>query len=166
MKLIGAVVAAAALLGCGDDVKPAEVDAAPDVDAVPVDGPPRDGGACAGTSTAPPDGTLPTAGVYCAEWERIDGVHDAFARYYDRVEVTLGGAPALRWWSDGSSGQKAYDAAAAAGNCVRSSFSNGFQSSDPYDLCWAADGSASAALTWHNPGLADTTWRVRLSRFE
>lgn len=169
MRRLAALVV---MCGCSDDA-PLELDAR-DVDAVaaddgdvtdrPIDAPPIMPTSCTPTGTRlPPAPQVPPAtGIYCAAWTRVDGVIDAFPRYYDRVEITLTGA---RWWASDSGGQKEYNAAAAVdANCLlQDPFigGGGVSGSDPVRLCWESASVAHGTMAWCNTSL-DAHWDVRL----
>ncbi len=166
------------LVACDGGEMPVAEDAAVDaeVDAQagdddgprPIDGPPVPEPSCMppATPTPQPGAHVPVAGTYCATWTRQDGVIDAFARYYDRVDITLSGSPGARWWSTGSTGLKDYLAAgAAAGGCfIVDQFvtDDGFSGSGDLTLCWSTQTTAVAAMTWCSSSL-DAHWTVSLS---
>jgi hypothetical protein len=157
----------ALVVGCsGDDaveLDAREVDARP-ADAEPSDGrPPIDAEAAACIPGAAPM-HQPESGTYCATWTRIDGITDAFARYYDRADVTATG---VRWWTSGSGGTKERDATASidAGCLLVSGFSGsgGQATSDPIRLCWSDAARACGSMTWYQPPPgADGHWSVQL----
>jgi hypothetical protein len=176
MKLIGAVMAVAALGGCDGetmvdvDAPPLSVDAQVDaaIDAmVEIDAEQPPAPECTpGAAAEPPaPSNLPVGGTYCATWTRVDGVHDAFARYYDRVDIELDASPTARWWTSGSGGAKEYIAGAGPSDClVVAPFvgDGALSGSGDVKICWESETVAHGTMAWCITGVSDTHWSVRL----